>query len=155
MAKQIPVLLLENISGLGKAGDIVEVAEAYARNALFPQGKAALATANIKQEKETKDSKKRAQAEAELQAMQATAEKLDATEISTEVKVNDDQEPYGSITAKTVSELLKDQAQVDIAPKNIKSTFPIKELGTFPLTIQLGQGVEFTMTLVVLKDDEA
>lgn len=154
MAKQLSVLLLEDIAQLGRAGDIVEVAEAYARNALFPQGKAALATAQVKTEKESKDIAKRKKAEEELLAIQATAEKMENTELAIPVSVNEDNEPYGSITSKTISELLKKESNVDIPAKKISGTFPIKTLGSFPISVQLPQGVEFHMTIVVTKKDE-
>ncbi|MCE9643484.1 MAG: 50S ribosomal protein L9 [Candidatus Andersenbacteria bacterium] len=154
MAKQLSVILLEDIAQLGRAGDIVEVAEAYARNALFPQGKAALATAQVKTEKQTKDAAKRKRAEEELLATQAIAEKMENTELSISVSVNEENEPYGSITSKTIADLLKKESNIDISAKKISGTFPIKSLGSFPISVSLPQGVEFHMIIVVTKKDE-
>jgi large subunit ribosomal protein L9 len=154
MSKQLSVLLLEDIASLGRAGDIVEVAEAYARNALFPQGKAALATQQVKTEKESKDTAKRKKAEEELLAIQASADKLENTELMIPVSVNTEDIPFGSITAKTVAELLKKEGHVDVSAKKISGQFPIKLLGSFPITVQLSQGVEFHMIIVVSKKDE-
>lgn len=154
MAKQLSVLLLEDITQLGRAGDIVEVAEAYARNALFPQGKAAIATAQVKTEKESKDAAKRKRAEEELLAIQATAERMENTELVIAVSVNEDNEPYGSITSKTISDVLKKESDIDIPAKKISGSFPIKMLGSFPISVQLPQGVEFHMIIAVTKKDE-
>ncbi|HSX24842.1 MAG TPA: 50S ribosomal protein L9 [Candidatus Andersenbacteria bacterium] len=154
MQKKLSVLLLEDIAQLGRAGDIVEVAEAYARNALFPQGKAALATAQVKTAKEMQDAAKRKKAEEELLQTQAVAERIDNTELSIAVTVNEENEPYGSITSKTIADLLKEQAQVEVTPKKITGSFPIKSLGSFPISVQLAQGVEFHMNIIVTKKDE-
>ena len=154
MPKKLSVLLLEDIAQLGRAGDIAEVAEAYARNALFPQGKAALATAQVKTKKEMQDTAKRKHAEEELLAIQQTAEKMENTELAIPVSVNEDNEPYGGITAKTISELLQEQSGIAVPAKKISGAFPIKTIGSFPITIQLPQSVEFHMNIVVIKKDE-
>ena len=154
MSKKLSVLLLEDIAQLGRAGDIVELAEAYARNALFPQGKAALATQQVKTAKDTKEAAKRKKAEEELLATQAIAERMENTELSIAVSVNEDNEPYGSITSKTIADLLKEQSDIEIAPKKILGSFPMKVLGSFPISVQLPQGVEFHMNIVVTKKDE-
>ncbi len=154
MSKKLSVLLLEDIAQLGIAGDIVEVAEAYARNALFPQGKAALATQQIKKEKESNDIVKRKQAEEDLLATQAIAERMENTEMNISVSVNEDNEPYGSITTKTIADLLQEQSNVTVSSKRISGSFPIKSLGSFPISVQLPQGVEFHMNIMVTKKDE-
>ena len=55
MAKKIKVILLEDVQGYGRAGDIVEASEGYARNFLFPQAKAALATSQAEEQAEELD----------------------------------------------------------------------------------------------------
>lgn len=149
------VLLLEDIATLGRAGDIVETSEGYARNFLFPQGKAALATKQVKSVKESKDAAARKKAEEELLAQQALASKMENTELTIQEKVKEGDGLYGSVTAKEVAKLLSDQAGIPIAPKNIVGNFPIKTLGTHPITVQLHLGVEFQMSVVVLAYEEA
>ncbi len=148
------VLLLEDVATLGRVGDIVETSEGYARNFLFPQGKAALATKQVKTAKEVKDTATRKQAEEELLAQQTLANKMEDTEITIREKVKEGDGLYGSVTAKEVAKLLSDQAGIPIAPKNISGKFPIKTLGTHPITVQLHLGVEFQMSVVVLAYEE-
>lgn len=149
------VLLLEDIAKLGRTGDIVETSEGYARNFLFPQGKAALATKQVKTIKESKDAAARKKAEEELAAEQALASKMENTELTMTEKVKEGHALYGSVTAKEVAKLLSNQTGIAIAPKNITGTFPIKNLGTHPITVQLRLGVEFQMSVVVLAYEEA
>lgn len=154
MAKLVSVLLLEDVAQLGRAGDIVETAEAYARNALFPQGKAALATKQVKTEKESKDSAKRKKAEEELLVIQAVAEKMENTELVIPARARDDGRLYGGIAIKQVTDALKKSMQSDVALKKVSGSFPIKALGSFSISVQLQQGVEFQMIIVVTKKDE-
>ncbi|OGY30993.1 MAG: 50S ribosomal protein L9 [Candidatus Andersenbacteria bacterium RIFCSPHIGHO2_02_FULL_45_11] len=149
------VLLLEDIAKLGGAGDIVETSEGYARNFLFPQGKAALATKQVKTRKDVKDAAAKKKAEEELMAQQALASKMENTELTMTEKVKEGEALYGSVTAKEVAKLLSNQAGMPIAPKNIIGNFPIKTLGTHPITVQLQLGVEFQMSVVVLEYEEA
>jgi large subunit ribosomal protein L9 len=146
------VLLLEDIKNLGKTGDIVDTSEGYARNFLFPQSKAALATKQVKSNKESKDAAARKKAQDELEAQQAIASRLEHTEVTITQRVKEGDELYGSVTAKDVSSLLQQEAHVKVAPRSIRGTFPFKRTGTYPVTIQLEQGVEFQMNVVIVQD---
>lgn len=148
------VLLLEDVKNLGRAGDIVETSEGYARNFLFPQGKAALATGHVRTQKAAKDATTKKKAEEELAAQQMIASKLENTELTFLKKVRENGTLYGSVTVKEVVNILSKQTGILVAPKNITGNFPIKHLGTYPITVQLGQGVEFQMIVVVLKYEE-
>lgn len=149
------VLLLEDVNDLGRAGDIVETSEGHARNFLFPQEKAALATKQVKSAKEAKDTAAKKKAEQELVHQQEIASRLENTELTIQEKVKEGDELYGSVTAKEVAKLLSNQAGILITPKNIAGDFPMKRLGSYPITVQLGLGVEFQMSVVVLVYEEA
>lgn len=148
------VLLLEDVTSLGRAGDVVETSEGYARNFLFPQGKAALATAQVKTAKQAKDAATKKKAEEELLAQQEIASRLEGTEITITKKVKEGDGLYGSVTLKEVAELVSAQSGVPIATRNITGKFPLKRLGSYPITVQLAQGVEFQMSLVVIAYEE-
>ncbi len=148
------VLLLEDIQNLGRAGDIVETSEGYARNFLFPQGKAALATQRVKTTKKVKDAVAQKRAKEELTAQQAIASKLENTELVVTQKVKQNDELYGSVTIKEIANLISKQTGTTISPKNITGKFPFKRLGSYPIIVELGQGVEFQMSVVVLSYEE-
>lgn len=149
MPQDLQVLLLEDIANLGRVGDVVNVSESYARNALFPQGKAALATKQVQKETEEKSMAKQKQAEEQLRGYQEIAEKMEATELVISAKAKDGDEIFGSITVKQVSDLLNKESQLHVSTKQIQGDFPIKKAGMHDITIQLGQGVEFSMKLNV------
>ncbi len=152
MAATLQVLLLEDTEALGRAGDIVSVSEGYARNFLFPNGRAALATKQVQEKRNAKDSAAKKRAEEELRAYQEIAEKLDNTEINISAKVRDEENLFGSITAKTIVERLHTDSNVSVPLRNVKGPFPIKKLGTYEAVVQLGQGVECRVAVVVTPD---
>lgn len=154
MPGDIQVFLLEDVPNVGRAGDIVNVSEGYARNALFPQGRAALATKQTQSQKNAKDAAAKKKAEEELSAMQAVAAKLENTELNIARKVKDTDELYGSVTQSEAAKLLSQQSETTIAPRAVTGDFPIKRLGSYPLTVRLLQDVEFQMFLVVVSDEE-
>lgn len=149
MAKDVKVILLEDIASLGKAGDIVTVSEGYARNALFPQGKGALATEGMQEQQRQKEAKKSQEAQALLSQLQAIAEKMDNTELALQGRVKDGEEIYGSITPKHIVEELNKQTGLSLGPKDISQKKPVKKIGSYDLTVSLSPDVEFTMKLVV------
>lgn len=148
------VLLLEDLANLGHAGDIVETSEGYARNFLFPEGKAALATQRVKITKKAQDAAAQKKAKDELTAQQAIASKLENTELVVTQKVKQNDELYGSVTIKEIASLISKQTGTTVSPKNITGKFPLKRLGSYPITVELGQGVEFQMSVVVLSYEE-
>lgn len=149
------VLLLEDVKNLGQAGDIAETSEGYARNFLFPQGKAALATKQVKTTKEAKDAAAKKMVEEELALQQEIASKLENTELIVTGKPKEGDVLYGSLTIKEVAALLSSQSGINITPRNITGAFPFKRLGSYLITVQLAQGVEFQMSVVVEPYEQA
>ncbi|MDA1168836.1 MAG: 50S ribosomal protein L9 [bacterium] len=149
MANTLQVLLLEDADTLGRAGDIVSVSEGYARNFLFPNGKAALATKQVQEKRNAKDASIKKQAEEELKKHQGVADRLENTEITISAKVRDGEDLFGSIPAKTILERLHADFALSVPLKNIKGPFPLKKLGTYTVVVQLGQGVEFHIAVLV------
>ena len=99
------VILLEDVKKLGKKGDLVDVADGYARNYLLPRNLAQEATAGgIKQIKQQKAAlEKRKKKEKEL--AQEIAEKLSKTSVTLKVKAGDQGKLFGSVTSKDISRL--------------------------------------------------
>jgi large subunit ribosomal protein L9 len=154
MANTVQVLLLENIDKVGNAGDIVSVSEGYARNFLFPNGRAALATKQVQQTKSAKDAAVKKRAEDELRGYQETADRLENSEITLTAKVRDGDDIFGSIPAKTIVERLHKESNLSVPLKSVQGPFPLKKLGTYDVTVQLGQGVEFHVNVLVVPDAE-
>lgn len=154
MSRRLRVILLENIAELGRAGDIVAVSEGYARNALFPSGRAALA--NEQHSKQAAHKKQAAEQanEAELHQLQQIASSLDGTELTIPAHLKNDQTIYGTITPAHIAKALRQQTNFNIKAKDIKLVAPITALGSHEARIALGQGIEATL-LIVVKEDSA
>jgi large subunit ribosomal protein L9 len=149
---KVNVLLLEDIQGLGRAGDIVSVNEGYARNSLFPAGQAAQATPTVQRkyaDKRAKETQSKAQA---LVQLQKKAEILDGTELTLAARVKEGDTIYGSITAKDILSELINKANLNIKASQLDINVPIKQLGSYDLTIHLSPQVECVMKLTVVAD---
>jgi large subunit ribosomal protein L9 len=144
------LILREDIDGLGQRGDVVVVADGYARNFLIPKELGLKPTqANIhrvEKEKE-EDARKR---EAELEKVKQLAEKLATVSCTVPVKVGEEGQMYGSVGPPDISKALKDE-DFDVDPKCISLEDPIKELGVYTYTITLAPEVETTSKVWVVE----
>lgn len=150
MSKKIQVILLEDIASLGLAGKIVTVAEGYARNFLFPQGKAALATAQAVTAAREKDDQKKSVVQKQLSELQARAEALQGTELTVPAKVKDGDEIYGGINAAHIAKQLSQQSGHHFKAKDISLVKPLTTLGSRQVTVSLSPEVETTIHINVI-----
>lgn len=131
------VILLKDVKGSGKAGDVVKVNDGYARNMLIPKGLAKEATeGNVRSLEKQKAiaAEKRA---AEKAAAQQLAEKLKELTVNIETKGGEGGRLFGSITSKDISEALKKQHNIDIDKKKFVMENPIKTTGDFKVEVKL------------------
>ena len=120
------IILLQDVKKLGKKGDLVEVAEGYARNFLFPRELAGEATqGSIKQLEQERAATKNKKAK-EVEAAKAVAQKISDTELTLTVKAGEQGKLFGSITNKDISEAIKKQHRVDVDRRKIDLGEPIK-----------------------------
>lgn len=156
MAKKITVILLENVEGYGHSGDIVNVSEGFARNALFPHGKAAIATDQLQDQHQAKQQKQQQQAQQQLEHLQSLASSYDNTELVLTAKVNPENELYGSIGPKEIASHLTKQGKLNLKPKDIQLTAgPIKSIGTYQATITLSADIDFTLNISVVAEEDS
>ena len=149
MAHHINVVLTEDLSNLGKTGELVRVRPGYARNYLIPRGLAIGATAEnvarIEHEKKVAASKA-AKAKSEAEAL---AQKLGAVKVTLERPVGEGDRLYGAVTSRDIEEALA--AQGYAVDRRRISIDPIKALGTYPATIRLGTAISATVQVHVTK----
>lgn len=125
------VILKEDIKGVGKKGEIINAADGYARNYLFPRGLASKADAgNLAELKEKKDAEK-FRKEAEAADALALAKKLHGLSVNFNVKVGEGGRLFGSITSKDIADEIKKQHGFDIDRKKLVLKDPIKSAGTY------------------------
>ncbi len=146
------ILLLKDVDKLGTEGDIVQVADGYARNYLLPKGIAILATKDkIVLQKKLKQ-RRQQKIENELEEAKVLAEKISTISCTIPVKVGEDDKLFGSVTAADIARLLKEDERIEIDKKNIMLATPIKSLGVYAIDIKVHPDVKGTMKLWVIKE---
>ena len=145
------VLLLEKIENLGLEGDIVNVAEGYARNYLIPRKRAVKSSkATLKLQERLKQNRV-LQAQAAIEESQALAERIANCSLTIPVKVGEEEKLYGSVTSKDIARLLQEEG-IDIDRKNIELAEPIRAIGVYSIKIHLHPEVEGNLKVWVVKE---
>lgn len=146
------VILQEDVKKLGKKGQVIEVAEGYARNFLFPRNLAKEATSgNIKALDQIKASEAK-KAEQLKQEAQALAARMEGQIFKLVTKSGDGGRLFGSITTKDVAELIGKQLNVKLDKRKIDYKDTIKNLGVYTMTIKLHPEVHATFQVQVFPD---
>jgi large subunit ribosomal protein L9 len=145
------VILREDVERLGQRGDIITVKDGYARNYLIPRKLALVATpGNLKTFKEER--KQRDVREHKTQRLaDQMAKKLKSVSITATVSVGDEDRVFGSVTAQTISSLLKEKG-FDIDKKKVELEEPIKALGVYTVPIRLHHDVQGKVKVWVVKE---
>jgi large subunit ribosomal protein L9 len=141
------VLLIKDVKGLGKAGEIKNAKDGYARNYLIPKGFAKLATPEVIKEWEEEQKRKKAELQAEIARLNEIKEKIESTPIIIKHKLGANGQLYGAITNKEVAEKLKEYG-IDIDKKQIEMQ-QIKTVGEYNIDIKLGHGIHANLKLIV------
>lgn len=152
MSGKISVFLLEDVPTLGKAGDIIAVSEGYARNFLFPQGKAAVANETTQKQQAAKAAQAKATHDQAIIKLQEQAEQLDGTELTLTARVKEGEEIFGSITAAAIAKELSKQSGIALKAKAIELASPITTLGAHKMTVHLSPDVETTIVVTVVPE---
>lgn len=143
------VILTQDLKGTGKKGQIVNVADGFARNSLIPKGIAIEATpAALKQLKAKQETVLRRQ-EMALESAKKAAEKLEQTELKMTAKAGTAGKLFGSITSKAIAEQLKKLHKLDIDRRLIDVGDGIKSIGTTEVPIKLHTEVSATLKVTV------
>ena len=130
------VILREHVDNLGRRGEIVKVADGYARNYLLPRKLALLATEGNKKQIERERGKYVAKEAEEQKVAEAMAERLGALEIAIAKKVGETEALYGSVTTADIAEALAAKG-FEIDRRKMHLAEPIKRLGEFDVPVKL------------------
>lgn len=143
------VILNRDIKGTGKAGDVVNVSDGYARNMLLPKGYATEATeGNIRSLEKQKAIAAEKKAE-EKAAAQQTAEKIGKVSVEIKTKAGEGGRIFGSITSKDIADALKAQHNITVDKKKILLDSPIKQTSEMTVEIKLYTDVNAKLKVVV------
>ncbi|HWC29939.1 MAG TPA: 50S ribosomal protein L9 [Dehalococcoidia bacterium] len=146
------MVFLDDVDGVARAGEIKNVADGYARNFLLPRKLAAAATTSTMQQAD-----KRAKALAKEQekldeAAQAVAGKLSASPIVIEAKVGEQGRLFGSVTASDIAEAVAANGGSKVEHRQVALATPIKEVGTYEISVTLTRNVKAQLTVEVKSD---
>ena len=149
MANQVTLILLDDVAKLGLAGEEVVVKAGYARNYLIPQGLAAKATPGILRVVESRKAMIAERRAKELADAKAMAEKMAEVEISITMQATNDDQLFGSVTARMIAdELAKQGFAVEHTQVKVE---PIKTLGSFDVEVRLHADVAATVKVWVVR----
>ncbi len=146
------VILLKEVKNLGKAWEVKDVSDGYARNFLLPNQLAQIATPELIAQAENRKLEARKKAEADLLETEKLAEALDGVTVKITAKANEEGNLFGSITPEMIFEaLLKEKIAIGESAK-VAIVDPIKETGEHKVTVNLPHGLEAEITVVVEKE---
>jgi large subunit ribosomal protein L9 len=147
----LKVILTKDITALGQLGTVVDVAKGYARNYLIPQGLAMEATkGNLAQVEQVK-AKYAVVRGKEQEAALAKVATLEGVSVTIAQRVAEEDRLYGSVTAAMIAEALEVQGFI-VDKKQLDLQEPIKQLGTYEVTLRLAPEVQTTITVAVVPE---
>lgn len=146
------VILRADVDGVGKKGDVVEVADGHGRNLLIPKGLALKATPGAERQAEAmRRSRELSDAAARSEA-EEMATRLVGMTITIAARAGDGGKLFGSVTTSDVVTAVEEQANV-VLDRRALDAEPIKELGTHMVTAKVHTDVQFPITVEVISDE--
>jgi len=151
----VKVIFIEDVPDMALAGETKEVADGYGRNYLLPRKLAVLANsqgAAVLESQLKKITAKRAQAE---QEMTETAGKLDGMEFTIKAKAGEKERLYGSITSADIASEISSSAGLDVDKRKIELEEPIRQIGSYEVSIRFAHDITAVVKLTVVADEVA
>lgn len=144
------VILTHEVTGLGTAGDVVEVKNGYARNYLVPQGLAVSWTRGGEKQVEQIRSARAARALASLEEAQAVKAKLEAGKVKLAVKAGNEGRLFGSVKTADVAAAVAAAGVAELDKRKIEISAPIRQVGEHTVSVRLHDDLVATITLQVV-----
>lgn len=146
------VILLQDVKSLGKKGDIVNVSDGYARNAILP--KKLGVEANSKTLNDLKVQKQHADkvAAENLENARLLAAEIEKQKIVMKLRSGKEGKAFGSISAKEIAQALKEQSNLEVDKKKMHLNESIRNLGTYEISVKLHPQVTAQLTVKVVEE---
>lgn len=144
------LILTSEVSGLGSAGDVVDVKNGYARNYLIPQGFAVAWSKGAEKQVESIKSARAAREAATLEEAQALKAKLEATPVRLTVKAGREGRMFGSVKTADVAAAVEAAGLGAVDKRAIELSSPIKGIGRYDATVRLRSDVLAALTIDVV-----
>jgi len=145
----VKILLRDDVDNLGKKGDLVEVADGYARNYLVPRGLALQASRGAQKQADAMRRNRDARDRREREAAEALAAQFNGRTISVKARAGGEGRLFGSVTNSDIAEAIERQTGAEIDRRKIELAEPIKELGGFDLQVRLHADVDASIHVEV------
>ena len=136
------IILLQDVEGLGKAGDLKDVANGYARNFLLPRRLAAGATPALIANQQQRIAAEQRRLEKQVELNRQQAERLSQVSLTFKARVGRQGRLYGSITSQDIAAGLRESEGITIDRRMIDLPNPIRTVGTFEVPVKIGQKLE-------------
>lgn len=143
------VLLTQDVKGQGKAGQVVNVSDGYAKNFLFPKGLAKEANTTNLNAVKIKNSAEKHRVEVEKQEALSLAKRIGDLKVEIHVKTGESGRLFGSITNKEIADSLFAQHKIELDKKKIELKEHIKETGEYKVAVRIYAEVTAKLNVVV------
>jgi large subunit ribosomal protein L9 len=147
------VVLREDVYNLGKKGDLIEVADGYARNFLVPRGMALKASAGIEKQADAMRRNRDARDKRDKEAAEAIAAQLSGKAITIAARAGVEGKLFGSVGTVDIADAVQAQLGVEIDRRKVVLPEPLKELGTSEVPVRLHPDVTATLAVEVVAKD--
>ncbi|RXJ70003.1 50S ribosomal protein L9 [Halarcobacter ebronensis] len=144
------VLLIKDVKGTGKAGEVKEVKDGYGKNFLIAKGFALHATQEVLDNYKEEQRIKAEQEAKEIAQAKELAQKLDSTKLTISHKVGANGHLIGSVTSKEISEALQEQFGIEVDKKAITLKDKIKSVGIVEVDCKLGHSVHANLKVDII-----
>ena len=144
------VVLLQDVKGQGKKGELKEVNDGYARNFLLPKKLAEEATSTVINDLKQKEASRKLHQEKERQEALVLKDKLDKTVVSVKVKCGEGDRTYGSVTAQEIADSLK-AIGVEIDKRKLVIKDTIRTLGSYVVEVKVYAGISANLKINVIR----
>src|SRR5690606_12336646 len=143
----VKIVLRNDVTGVGRKGDVLDVADGYARNYLLPKGHAMVATPGVEAQAEAMRRARQVRYAAEKAEAAELAKVLGGTTVKITAKAGREGKLFGSVSSRDIANAIATQVGSAVARRNIDISEPIKSLGTHSVVARLHTEVEVAITV--------
>jgi large subunit ribosomal protein L9 len=142
-------ILLKDVEGVGTRGAVVDVSKGYLRNFLIPRKLAQPATRGALADAQRAQAAHERAAADRMAVAQEHAEQLNKTVLTIAQQAGEDGRLFGSVTTQDIADAIKEARGIDVDRRKIHLDDPIKNVGTYQVALELGDGVSASVKVMV------
>jgi large subunit ribosomal protein L9 len=146
------VILLQDVKTLGKKGDIVDVSDGYARNAILPKKLGVEATGKNLNDLKLQNQHADKVAAENLANAKELAKTVEQQKVTVKIKTGEGGKIFGSVSTKEIAQATKEQTGLDLDKKKMQLAEPIKALGTYEIPVKLHPQVTAKLAVQVVEE---